>query len=142
MTNIKILLIALPFMLMACSKGGDSTPTPTTGGESEVNISFIVEIASAEIDYTKTYGAFGGTQVINVKITSALPKDGVTIDVKVTKDADPQTIIFNRNITATTSSNAITISGLLTEKSTAEVIVTSKNKDTNKATRTFKIAAK
>ena len=144
MRNIKILLVALPFMLMACSKGGDSTPTPPpVVVVPEADIAFKVEFTpDTEIDYTKLYGAIGGAQDIIVKITSALPKDGVTIDVKVTKDADPQTVIFNKNITATTASNSIKISGLLTEKSTATVLVTSKTKDTNKATKTFKIASK
>ena len=144
MRNIKILLVALPFMLMACSKGGDSTPTPPpVVVVPEADIAFKVEFTpDTEIDYAKLYGAIGGAQDIIVKITSALPKDGVTIDVKVTKDADPQTVIFNKNITATTASNSIKISGLLTEKSTATVLVTSKSKSANTATKTFKIASK
>ena len=91
MRNYKILLLAAPFVLFACSKGGDS-PTPTPPPVvvvPEVDIAFKVEIpATTEIDYTKIYGAIGGTQAINVNITSTLPKDGVTIDVKVTKDTD------------------------------------------------------
>jgi len=145
MRNYKFLLLALPFMLMSCSKGGDSTPTPppvVVVPEPEAKIAFKVEFTpDTEIDYTKLYGAVGGAQDIIVKITSALPKDGVTIDVKVTKDAD-NTVVFNKNITATTASNTIKISGLLTEKSTATVLVTSKTKTANAATKTFKISAK
>jgi hypothetical protein len=143
MRNYKILLVALPFMLMACSKGGDSpTPTPPVVVVPEADIAFKVEITpDTEIDYAKYYGAVGGAQDIIVKITSALPKDGVTIDVKVTKDAD-NTTVFNTNITGTTASNIIKISGLLTEKSTATVLVTSKTKTANTATKTFKISAK
>jgi hypothetical protein len=78
-----------------------------------------------------------------VNITSTLPKDGVTIDVKVTKDTD-NTAVFNNNITSTTAaSNAITISSLSPGVlSTATVVVTSKSKSTNTSTKTFKIAAK
>jgi hypothetical protein len=143
MRNFKIILVALPFMLMACSKGGDSTPTPPpVVVVPEADIAFKVEITpETEIDYSYPYGAQGGVQDIIVKITSALPKDGVTIDVKVTKDAD-NTTVFNKNITATTASNIIKISGLLTEKSTATVLVTSKTKTSNAATKTFKISAK
>ena len=143
MRNYKILLVALPFMLMACSKGGDSTPTPPpVVVVPEADIAFKVEITpETEIDYSYPYGAQGGVQDIIVKITSALPKDGVTIDVKVTKDAD-NTTVFNKNITATTASNIIKISGLLSEKSTATVLVTSKTKTSNTATKTFKISAK
>ena len=143
MINNKILLVALPFMLMACSKGGNS-PTPITPPVvvvPEADIAFKVEIASTEIDYNYPYGAPGGIQTINVNITSTLPKDGVTIDVKVTKDAD-NTVVFNKNIPSITASNAIIISGLLREKSTATVLVTSKTKSANAATKTFKISAK
>jgi len=148
MKNYKILLVALPFMLLACSKGGDSTPTPTPTPTpvvvNEADITFKVEIpASTEIDYTKIYGAIGGSQAINVNITSALPKDGVTIDVKVTKDID-NTSVFTNNISSTTAaSNAFTISSLSPGVlSTATVVVTSKTKTSNTATKTFKIAAK
>jgi hypothetical protein len=145
MKNYKILLVAAPFVLFACSKGGDS-PTPTPPPVvvvPETDLAFKVEIASTEIDYTKIYGAIGGSQAINVNITSTLPKDGVTIDVKVTKDTD-NTAVFNNNITSTTAaSNAITISSLSPGVlSTATVVVTSKSKSTNTSTKTFKIAAK
>ena len=146
MKNYKILLVALPFMLIACSKGGDS-PAPVTPPVvivPEADIAFKVEIpASTEIDYTKIYGAIGGSQAINVNVTSALPKDGVTIDVKVNKDVD-NTSVFTNNITSTTAaSNAITISSLSPGVlSTATVVVTSKSKSTNTSTKTFKIAAK
>ena len=145
MKYYKILLVAISFMFMACSKGGDS-PTPTPPPVvvvPETDLAFKVEIASTEIDYTKIYGAIGGSQAINVNITSTLPKDGVTIDVKVTKDAD-NSAVFNNNITSTTAaSNAITISSLSPGVlSTATVVVTSKTKSTNTATKTFKIAAK
>jgi hypothetical protein len=100
MRNYKILLVSAPLFLFACSKGGDShTPTPPPVVVVAVaDIAFKVEIpASTEIDYSKIYGAVGGSQDINVNVTSALPKDGVTIDVKVTKDAD-NTAVFNKNI--------------------------------------------
>ena len=144
MRIFKILLVALPFMLMACSKGGDS-PTPTTPVvvAPEADIAFQVEIpASTEIDYKKIYGAIGGSQDINVKVTSALPANGVTIDVKVTKDADNATV-FNKSFSSPTVSYAININSLSPGVlSTVTVVVTSKTKTTNTATKTFKIAAK
>ena len=144
MRNYKILLLAAPFVLFACSKGGDSpTPTPVVVVP-EVDIAFKVEIpATTEIDYSKIYGAVGGAQEINVNVTSTLPKDGVTIDVKVTKDADNSSV-FNKNISSTTAAtNAISINSLSPGVlSTATVVVTSKTKSTNTATKTFKIAAK
>ena len=146
MRKYKILLVALPFLLMACSKGGDS-PAPVIPPVvivPEVDIAFKVEIpTNTEIDYTKIYGAVGGAQDINVNVTSTLPKDGVTIDVKVTKDSD-NTAVFNKNISSNTAAtNAISINSLSPGVlSTATVVVTSKTKRTNTATKTFKIAAK
>ena len=147
MRIFKILLVALPFMLMACSKGGDS-PTPTPPPVvvvPEADIAFKVEIpASTEIVYTKIYGAIGGSQAINVNITSTLPTDGVTIDVKVTKDAADNAVIFTNNFTSkTAATNSITINSLSPGVlSTVTVVVTSKNKSTNTATKTFKISGK
>ena len=146
MRNYKFLLLAAPFVLFACSKGGDS-PTPTPPPVvvvPETDLAFKVEIASTEIDYAKIYGAIGGSQAINVNITSTLPTDGVTIDVKVTKDAADNAVIFTNNITSkTAASNSITINSLSPGVlSTATVVVTSKTKSSNTATKTFKIAAK
>ena len=145
MRNYKILLVAAPFVLFACSKGGDS-PTPTPPPVvvvAEADIAFKVEIpVSTEIDYTKIYGAVGASQAINVNVTSALPKDGVTIDVKVNKDVD-NTSVFANNISSTAAANAITITSLTPGVlSTVTVVVTSKTKSANTSTKTFKIAAK
>jgi hypothetical protein len=147
MRKYKILLVALPFLLMACSKGGDS-PAPVTPPVvivPEVDIAFKVEIPVGTdiVDYSKIYGAIGGAQEINVNVTSTLPKDGVTIDVKVTKDSDNSSV-FNKNISSTTAAtNTIAINSLSPGVlSTATVVVTSKSKSTNTATKTFKIAAK
>jgi len=134
-------------MFYACSKGGDSpTPTPPTPPPVvivEADIAFKVEIpVSTEIDYTKIYGAIGSTQAINVNVTSALPKDGVTIDVKVTKDADNSSV-FTNSITSTNAANAINITSLAPGVlSTVTVVVTSKSKSSNTSTKTFKIASK
>jgi hypothetical protein len=148
MKYLKLVLLFVPIMFYACSKGGDSTPTPTPTPPpvvvNEADITFKVEIpASTEIDYTKIYGAIGASQAINVNVTSALPKDGVTIDVKVTKDADNASVFANNISSTTAASNAITITSLSPGVlSTVTVVVTSKTKSTNTATKTFKIAAK
>jgi len=147
MKYFKLVLLFVPIMFYACSKGGDSpTPTPPTPPPVvivEADIAFKVEIpVSTEIDYTKIYGAIGSTQAINVNVTSALPKDGVTIDVKVTKDADNSTV-FTNSITSTNAANAINITSLSPGVlSTVTVVVTSKSKSSNTATKTFKIASK
>jgi hypothetical protein len=141
MKYFKLVLLFVPIMFYACSKGGDSpTPTPPTPPPVvivEADIAFKVEIpVSTEIDYTKIYGAIGSTQAINVNVTSALPKDGVTID------ADNSTV-FTNSITSTNAANAINITSLSPGVlSTVTVLVTSKSKSSNTATKTFKIASK
>ena len=146
MRNYKILLLAAPFVLFACSKGGDSPApvTPPVVVVPEVDIAFKVEIpVGTDVDYTKIYGAIGGSQAINVNVTSALPKDGVTIDVKVTKDSDNSSVFTNNISSTNAAANAITINSLSPGVlSTATVVVTSKTKSSNTATKTFKIAAK
>ena len=146
MRNYKILLLVATFFLFACSKGGDSPApvTPPVVVVPEVDLAFKVEIpVSTEIDYTKIYGAIGGSQAINVNVTSALPKDGVTIDVKVTKDSDNSSVFTNNISSTNAAANAITINSLSPGVlSTATVVVTSKTKSSNTATKTFKIAAK
>lgn len=146
MKYFKLVLLFVPIMFYACSKGGDS-PTPTPPPPvvvTEADITFKVEIpASTEIDYTKIYGAIGGSQAINVNVTSALPKDGVTIDVKVTKDADNSSVFANNISSSTAGTNAINITSLSPGVlSTVTVVVTSKTKTSNTATKTFKIASK
>lgn len=146
MKYFKLVLLFVPIMFYACSKGGDS-PTPTPPPPvvvTEADITFKVEIpASTEIDYTKIYGAIGGSQAINVNVTSTLPKDGVTIDVKVTKDADNSSVFTNNISSSTAGTNAINITSLSPGVlSTVTVVVTSKTKTSNTATKTFKIAAK
>lgn len=148
MKYLKLVLLFVPIMFYSCSKGGDSatttpTPTPTPVVVNEADITFKVEIpVNTEIDYTKVYGAIGASQAINVSVTSALPKDGVTIDVKVTKDADNSSV-FTNNISSTAAANAINITSLAPGVlSTVTVVVTSKSKSTNTSTKTFKIASK
>ena len=148
MRKLKLFLFAFPLFLIACSKGGDTTTTttPPPAVVTEADIAFKVEIpANTEIDYTKIYGAIGGTQAININITSALPKDGVTIDVKVTKDVDNTSVFTDNKSSTTAATNPVTITSLTSGVlCTATVVVTSKTvgKSTNSATKTFKIASK
>jgi hypothetical protein len=84
-----------------------------------------------------------GTSVaINANITSALPKDGVTIDVSVKKKAD-NAVVFNSSTSSSTGSNPVTVTGLTPGVlCVATVIVTSKSKSSNTMTKTFELASK
>ena len=145
-------IIALSFLVLAftgCSKGGDSpspTPTPPTPTPpvvvSEADIVFKVDIAGSEVNYSTIFPVVGTSQLLNANITSALPKDGVTIDVTVRRKLD-NTVVFTSNVSSSTASNPITVTGLTAGVlCVATVTVTSKSKATNTSIKTFELAAK
>ena len=141
MKIFKYLLVAIPFILASCSKGGDTatttTTTPTPPPEATVAFSINVDPGTGNI-----LGVVGTTQTIIVKVSSAVPTAGVTIATTVTKDADG-TSVFTNSTTSLTTDNTITITGLTPGVlCTAKVDVTSKSIVTNTKSVTFKLAAK
>ena len=143
MKYLKFLLIAFPFILLSCSKSGDSgnstpTPTPTpTLTESPIAFSVNVDPGSGNI-----LAVTGTSQAINVKVSSTLPSAGVTVAVTVTKDVDNSTVFTTSN-SSVAADNNITITGLTPGVlCTATIVVTSKSTATNSKTSTFKLAAK
>jgi hypothetical protein len=136
--SLKYLLVAIPFILLSCSKGGDTTTTPPeTPTESAIAFSVNVDPGAGNI-----LGVVGTSQPIIVKVSSALPKTGVTITVTVTKDAD-NTNVFTNNISSLTADNTINITGLTPGAlSTVTVVVASKATPSNTKSLSFKLAAK
>jgi hypothetical protein len=148
----KNIIIALSFLVLAfagCSKGGDSpspTPTPPTPTPpvvvTEADIVFKVDIAGSEVNYSTIFPVVGTSQLLNANITSALPKDGVTIDVTVRRKLD-NTVVFTSNVSSSTASNPVTVTGLTSGVlCVATITVTSKSKATNTALKTFELASK
>jgi len=117
-----------------------STPPPIVVAESD--IVFKVEVAGAEVNYSNILAVVGTSQVLNVNITSTLPKDGVSIFVSVKKRSD-NTVVFSANLSSSAAINPVTITGLtagvLCE---ATVTVTSKSKVSNTASKSFSLASK
>ena len=142
MRNLRNILIAIPFFLLSCSKGGDSptpTPPPPTPTPTESAIAFTVNVDPGA---GNILGVVGTSQPIIVKVSSTLPSAGVTVAVTVLKDAD-NTTVFNNSISTTTADNTITIAGLTPGAlCTATVVVTSKATATNTKALVFKLAAK
>jgi hypothetical protein len=141
-------IIALSFLVLAfagCSKGGDSpspTPTPPPVVVAEADLVFKVDIAGSEVNYSTVFAVVGTSQLLNANITSALPKDGVTLDVTVRKKLD-NTVVFTTNLSSSAASNPITVTGLTAGVlCVATVTVTSKSKATNTSIKTFELAAK
>jgi len=144
----KISIIALSFIVLSfagCSKGGDSptpTPTPPPVVIVESDIAFKVDVAGTEVNYSTVLPVVGATLAINANITSALPKDGVTIDISVKKKAD-NTVVFTTNLSSSAASNPVTVTGLTPGTlCVATVTVTSKSKSSNTALKTFELASK
>ena len=143
-------IIALSFIVLSfagCSKGGDSpTPTPPTPPPVvivESDIAFKVDVAGTEVNYSTVLPVVGATVAINANITSALPKDGVTIDISVKKKADNTAVVFTTNLSSSAASNPVTITGLAAGTwCVATVTITSKSKSSNTATKTFELASK
>lgn len=130
-------LIAIPFLLAMCSKGGETTTTPETPVEVSVAFSVNVDPGAGNI-----LGVVGTAQPIIVKVSSALPKEGVTILVTVTKDAD-NSVVFTNTSSGLTADNTVNITGLTPGAlSTVTVVVTSKATSSNTKSLSFKLAAK
>jgi hypothetical protein len=142
-------ILAFSFFILAfsgCSKGGDSPaptpPTPPPVVVTEADIAFRVDIAGAEVNYSAVFPVVGTSQLMNVNITSTIPKDGVTVDVTVKKKAD-NTTVFTTNLSSSAVSNPVTVTGLTAGVlCVATVTVTSKSKATNTSIKTFELAAK
>lgn len=135
--SFKYLLVAIPFLLVSCSKGGETTTTPQPTPESSIAFSVNVDPGAGNI-----LGVVGTSQAIIVKVSSTLPKDGVTVAVTVTKDVDNSTV-FTNSISSLTADNTVNITGLTPGAlSTATVVVTSKTTSSNTKTISFKLAAK
>ena len=141
MKTVKLLLVALPFLLASCSKGGESPapkpPDPPKPTEATINFTVDKDPGAGSI-----LGVVGTSQPIVVKVTSVLPTGGVTINVQVTRDSDNSTVFTNSNSSVAIDNN-VTISGLTAGVlCTATVTVTSKATITNTKSISFKLASK
>lgn len=140
-----IALSAIVLSIAGCSKGGDSpapTPTPPPVVVTEADIVFKVDIAGVEVNYSSVFAVVGTSQLLNANITSALPKDGVTVEVTVKKKSD-NVVVFTTNLSSSAASNPVTVTGLTAGTlCVATITVTSKSKSSNTSTKTFELAAK
>lgn len=139
---VALSVIVLSFA--GCSKGGGSpTPTPTPPVVvAESDVAFKVDIAGTEVNYSNVFAVVGTSIQMNANITSALPKDGVTIDISVKKKLD-NAVVFSSNLSSTAASNPFTVTGLTGGTlCVATIIVTSKSKSSNTSTKSFELAAK
>jgi hypothetical protein len=84
----------------------------------------------------------GTTYDFKVLVKSAMPPQGVNVNVVYRQDSDNQ-VVFNQNYTTTTSPLNVTINNIpFNEIGTVVVTVVSRTYDLNKATETFKLVRK
>lgn len=149
MKLFKFVLLAIPFVLFSCSKGGDTagtTPGPVTPAPvviTEADIAFKIEIDAKEVDYVNPVAALAATQKVNINVTSSLPKDGVTIDVVTIKNKDKSEVSKSSASSTTGATNEASITSLSPGVlCTVVVTVTSKTKPSNFKRLEFQIAQK
>ena len=139
MKYLKLLIVTFPFILISCSKGGDSTTLTPTPTPTEIPVAFTVNVDPGAGNILAVVGT---AQIINVKVSSTIPAAGVSILVTVNKDAD-NSQVFTASNSSVSSDNNITINGLTPGVlCTATVVVTSKATSTNNKTVNFKLVAK
>jgi hypothetical protein len=138
MNKIKLFIAAIPFLLLSCSKGGESSPTPNPPKvETPINIAVVQDPGAGNI-----LGVTGNSLTINVKLNSEVPTAGVNIEVTVRKDAD-NSVVFTNTASTIATDNTINITGLTPGVlCTATIAVTSKSTPSNNKTLSFKLAAK
>lgn len=119
---IVFLLMSLT-LISACSKGGGGgTPPP-----SEANLAVTTDPANGSTQLPAL-----GPYNLKVSITSAMPPNGVKIDITAKKDDGTNTVYFTNSVNKTTAVNDFTITGTPAgTQCLVEVKVTSLTKASN-----------
>lgn len=119
---IVFLLMSLT-LISACSKGGGGgTPPP-----SEANLTVTTDPANGSTQLPAL-----GPYNLKVSITSAMPPNGVKIDITAKKDDGTNTVYFTNSVNKTTAVNDFTITGTpAATQCLVEVKVTSLTKASN-----------
>lgn len=144
---MKKFTILLLIISIGCSKGDTGTSSGSGGGGgtnsnptvvTEENIAFSIDIDPG----SSVYAAVGANQNAVVNVTSALPKDGIVIDLLVSSNSD-NAKVWTNSVSSVNKTNTIVIDSLKPGiLCTAKFTVTSKTKSTNTLTKTFSIVRK
>jgi len=132
--NVFVFILALPLLIVSCSKG--SGDTPQTPSEENLVISIDPDPGSAIAK------ALGANYDFKLKINSKMPDQGIEGTVQFRKEAD-NSLISSQNISSTTTPINIIISNIaLNEVGVVTVTIKSKTKPGNTASKSFKLARK
>lgn len=130
-----VLIVALVSALMAsCGKsGGDPPPAP-----GEANLAVTIDPANGS-NQLPSLGPFN----LKVSITSAMPPNGVKIDITAKKDDGTNTTFFTTSVNKTTPVNDFTITGTPTAtQALVEVKITSLTKASNQWSGSYRYSSK
>jgi hypothetical protein len=138
MKKILIQLIVAPIIIFGIANCGSKGGGGGGGGGGEANLAVTLnppanstQPAAPQTDFPLT-----------VSITSTMPPQGVTIDVKAAPDGST-TNFFSTNISSTSANNNFTITGTpLGVVCVVTVTVTSKTSATNKVTASYRYSRK
>jgi hypothetical protein len=126
-------VLFLGLVMAACSKGGGGTPVPD-----EANLAVTTDPPAGTTQLPSL-----GPYNLKVTITSAMPPNGVKIDVTAKKDDGTNTVFFTSSVNKTTAVNDFSITG--TPAATlclVEIKVTSLTKPSNQWTGSYRYASK
>ncbi len=125
-----LIIAALPF-ISACGGGGGSKSTP----EATLTVTTTPAVNTTQ---PASVGPFN----LNVKITSAMPAQGVTITVSAAPDGS-STNFFSTSKSSTTASNDFTITGTpVAVVSVVQIKVVSNSTSSNTWTGSYRYSAK
>lgn len=130
-------LMLAAFVLTSCGKGGGNTPDPNPPAEVQLTVVTDPAINSVQLPAPAPY-------TVKVTITSAMPTNGVKIDVSARKDdgsgASP---FFTSTLNTSSSATTITITGTpANTQCLVDVKVTSRTTASNTWTGTYRFSSK
>ena len=129
---------ALLFCIGSCGSKGGGGGGGGGGGNTEANLVVTLNPPANSVQPAAPQADFP----LTVSITSAMPSQGVTIDVKVAQDGQ-STNFFTQSISSSQANNNFTITGTpVGVVCVTTVVVTSKTKASNTVTLSYRYSRK
>jgi len=121
-------------MLSSCGGGGDDSPPPPN----EANLAVTTDPANGTVQPPAL-----GPYNLKVTITSAMPANGVKIEISAKKDDGSNTVFFSTSVNRTASVSDFTITGTpAATQCLVETKVTSLTKPTNVWSGSYRYSSK
>src|SRR5262245_51834087 len=120
-------------MMSSCGGGSDDPPPPN-----EANLAVTTDPANGTVQPPAL-----GPYNLKVTVTSAMPPNGVKIEVSAKKDDGSNTVFFSTSVNRTTAVSDFTITGTpAATQCLVEINVTSLTKSTNQWSGSYRYSSK